>query len=119
MNTNKLESKKSTATRCSLVAQASNLLYRRASSLRAVRTISRARRFGRSADWKSAIQQVGNLRYAKLVALCQWPHSPCPPCPAVPLRRLLSYPRPLQYEHSKHRDRIGSQANAIFLDQFR
>src|SRR5437867_13187665 len=64
MNTNKLESKKSTATRCSLVAQVSNLLYRRASSLRAVRTVSRARRLGRSADWKSAIQQVGNLRYA-------------------------------------------------------
>ena len=44
-----------------VVAQVSNLLYRRASSLHAVRAISRARRFGRSADWKSAIQQVGNL----------------------------------------------------------
>ena len=59
-----------------VVAQVSNLLYRRASSLHAVRTISRARRFGRSADWKSAIQQVGNLRYAELAGLaglCQWP----------------------------------------------
>jgi len=56
-----------------IVAQVSNLLYRRASSLHAVRTISRARRFGRSADWKSAIQQVGNLRYGELAGLCQWP----------------------------------------------
>src|SRR5438876_11233334 len=47
-----------------VVAQVSNLLYRRASSLPAIRTISRARTFGWSADWKSAIQQVGNLRYA-------------------------------------------------------
>src|SRR5438874_8548693 len=51
----------------------SNLLYRRASSLRAVRTISRAQGFGRSADWKSATQQVGNLRYAEVAGLCQWP----------------------------------------------
>src|SRR5438445_8311745 len=27
----------------------------------------------RSADWKSAIQQVGNLRYAELAGLCQRP----------------------------------------------
>ena len=60
-----------------VVAQVSNLLYRRASSLHAVRTISRARRFGRSADWKSAIQQVGNLRYAELAGLCQWPWVSC------------------------------------------
>src|SRR5947209_8977462 len=52
-----------------IVAQVSNLLCRRASSLHAVRTISRARRLGRSADWKSAIQQVGNLRYGELAAL--------------------------------------------------
>src|SRR5438876_11771202 len=56
-----------------VVAQVSNLLYRRASSLPAVRTISRTRTFGRSADWKSAIQQVGNLRYGELVGLCQCP----------------------------------------------
>ncbi len=27
----------------------------------------------RSADWKSAIQQVGNLRYFRSALLCQWP----------------------------------------------
>src|SRR5260370_3165699 len=43
----------------SFVAQISNLLYRRASSLR----IGCALQIGRPADWKSAIQQVGNLRY--------------------------------------------------------
>ncbi|PWU20253.1 MAG: hypothetical protein C5B50_04395 [Verrucomicrobia bacterium] len=42
------------------VAQISNLLYRSASSLRAGR---HPRAHGQSADWKSAIQQVGNPRY--------------------------------------------------------
>ncbi|PWU12868.1 MAG: hypothetical protein C5B50_20670 [Verrucomicrobia bacterium] len=42
-----------------LVAQISNLLYRSASSLQGVC----AGLIGRSADWKSAIRQVGNLRY--------------------------------------------------------
>src|SRR3989442_1393624 len=45
------------------VAQVSNLLYRMASSLRAARTVGRVETLGRAADWKSAIQQVGNLRY--------------------------------------------------------
>ena len=45
------------------VAQVSNLLYRRASSLRASRVIARVHAVGGPADWKSAIQQVGNLRY--------------------------------------------------------
>src|SRR6266853_2533127 len=47
-----------------LVAQVSNLLYRRASSLRAVRDSANPRIVGHPADWKSAIRQVGNLRYA-------------------------------------------------------
>jgi len=45
------------------VAQVSNLLYRRASSLRAVEYLTDSRLVERPADWKSAIQQVGNLRY--------------------------------------------------------
>src|SRR5437773_135781 len=89
MNTNKLESKKSTATRCSLVAQVSNLLYRRASSLRAVRTISRAQRFGYSPDWKSAIQQVGNLRYLGCGSAAVGPFAFAFRCPAV---RTFTYP---------------------------
>ena len=47
-----------------LVAQISNLLYRRPSRLRAVRRIRRVACVGQPADWKSAIQEVGNLRYA-------------------------------------------------------
>jgi len=46
-----------------VVAQISNLPYRRASSLRAVRKFRHVGPGGRSADWKSAIQQIGNLRY--------------------------------------------------------
>jgi hypothetical protein len=30
------------------------------------------RAWQRSADWKSAIRQVGNLRYARPARLCQW-----------------------------------------------
>ena len=41
-----------------LVAQVSNLLYRGFPT-------RRRSHVGASADWKSAIQQVGNLRYAK------------------------------------------------------
>jgi hypothetical protein len=47
------------------VAQVSNLLYRSASSLPACMSFARARAAGGPADWKSAIQQFGNLRYAK------------------------------------------------------
>jgi len=46
-----------------LVAQVSNLLYRSASSLRMPRLNRHHCDGERSADWKSAIQQVGNLRY--------------------------------------------------------
>jgi hypothetical protein len=49
------------------VAQISNLLYRRASSLQALRLLARVRAIRRPADWKSAIQQIGNLRYVKQV----------------------------------------------------
>jgi len=48
------------------VAQVSNLLYRRASSLRAVEYLADSRLVERPADWKSAIQQVGNLRYERI-----------------------------------------------------
>src|SRR5438045_446347 len=34
----------------------------------------RQQRVGRPADWKSAIQQVGNLRYVRMGRLCQWPY---------------------------------------------
>jgi hypothetical protein len=47
----------------SVVAQVSNLLYRSASSLRRVENPNDLRAVQTSADWKSAIQQVGNLRY--------------------------------------------------------
>src|SRR5437773_10515266 len=51
------------------VAQVSNLLYRRAASLRAVRVFTHSQAAGCPADWKSVIQQgsnpVGNLRYVK------------------------------------------------------
>jgi len=46
------------------VAQVSNLLYRSASSLLSVIQSEGVVQFPTSADWKSAIQQVGNLRYA-------------------------------------------------------
>jgi uncharacterized protein YjeT (DUF2065 family) len=46
-----------------VVAQVSNLPYRSASSLRRHGTGRRLRNLARPADWKSAIQQVGNLRY--------------------------------------------------------
>src|SRR5882724_13510070 len=46
------------------VPQVSNLLYRMASSLPTLRTFGRAETFGRPAGWKSAIQQVGNLRFS-------------------------------------------------------
>ena len=45
------------------VAQISNLLYRRASSLQVFRVFKLVRTVENTADWKSAIQQVGNLRY--------------------------------------------------------
>ena len=45
------------------VAQVSNLLYRRASSLQSLGKVGRIRNILGTADWKSAIQQVGNLRY--------------------------------------------------------
>ena len=45
------------------VAQVSNLLYRRASSLRVVEYLTDSRLVERPADWKSTVQQVGNLRY--------------------------------------------------------
>jgi len=51
----------------SKVAQISNLLYRSASSLRVLQPLARVRVIRRIADWKSAIQQVGNLRYAKQI----------------------------------------------------
>src|SRR5438552_10460704 len=54
-----------------VVAQVSNLLYRRASSLPAVRTVSRARTFGRSADWKPALRRTGRT-------LSMAPESPQP-----------------------------------------
>ncbi len=50
-----------------IVAQVSNLLYRKASSLRVVRVFIHSQPAGHHADWKSAIQQVGNLRYAKQI----------------------------------------------------
>ena len=34
---------------------------------------------GRSADWKSAIQQVGNLRYVRGGGAVGWPDEPEPP----------------------------------------
>jgi hypothetical protein len=51
------------------VAQVSNLLYRSASSLRGFRILVHVRFVGNPADWKSAIQQVGNLRYFALLTL--------------------------------------------------
>src|SRR6266852_5846222 len=49
----------------SLVAQVSNLLYRRASSLRDFRFFAPAQAVESPADWKSAIGHVGNLRYSR------------------------------------------------------
>jgi hypothetical protein len=49
------------------MAQVSNLLYRSASSLRIVRFFMHSHAAGSPADWKSAIRQVGNLRYAKQI----------------------------------------------------
>src|SRR5882724_11545018 len=40
-----------------------------ASSLQALRTLGRTEAFERPADWKSATQQVGNLRYGVMPAL--------------------------------------------------
>jgi len=45
------------------VAQISNLLCRRFPTCRALKDSSRAGQCERLADWKSAIQQIGNLRY--------------------------------------------------------
>ena len=45
------------------VARTSSLPYRSASSLRAYRRIPSSGDWRSEADWKSAIQQVGNLRY--------------------------------------------------------
>jgi len=53
------------------VAQVSNLLYRGASSLRMPRSMRRNDYCQRPADWKSAIRQVGNLRYNEAVRLYQ------------------------------------------------
>jgi hypothetical protein len=49
------------------VAQVSNLLYRSASSLRRFENPNILRAVPMHADWKSAIQQVGNLRHAKQI----------------------------------------------------
>ena len=46
------------------VAQVSNLLYR------GFPIRNRARRSGHPADWKSAIRQVGNLRYEAMLDDC-------------------------------------------------
>jgi hypothetical protein len=46
-----------------IVAQLSNLLSRSASSLHGVKRIRRHEKVGRPADWKSAMQRVGKLRY--------------------------------------------------------
>jgi len=54
-----------------IVAQVSNLLYRSASSLRTLRSSNDSRPLGCAADWKSAVQQVGNLRYVPTRRPCQ------------------------------------------------
>src|SRR5207247_1369705 len=89
----------------------SNLLYRRASSLQGNKQ-SNAFRTRDAPDWKSAIQQIGNLRYIsdtphcstgstrrRHSRLCHWP---CPECrancpsnnflvaPTLPIRHVLS-----------------------------
>jgi hypothetical protein len=48
----------------SVVAQISNLLCHRASSLQGINTPS-ASESPQFADWKSAIQQIRNLRYTR------------------------------------------------------
>jgi len=55
-----------------LVAQVSNPLYRSASSLPTGQKPERPAALGCSADWKSAIQQVGNLRYVTLPGHLHW-----------------------------------------------
>src|SRR5207247_10602169 len=52
-----------------------NLLYRMASSLRGLRVLLRSRAAGSPADWKSAIQQVGNLRYSTSGPLNTYAHA--------------------------------------------
>jgi len=46
-----------------LVAQISNLLDRRFPTCRALESCERGDQCERLADWKSATQQIGNLRY--------------------------------------------------------
>jgi len=75
-----------------VVAQVSNLLYRRASSLPSradhltrpkIRTVCRLE-IGDTAGWKP----VGNLRYAELAGPCQWPC--CEPSQGIDCANLLA-----------------------------